>query len=157
MTPAINLVKKKKIKHTIHTYQHEPDHPSYGLEAPEKLGIPQEQVFKTLVTELGDSSLAVAIIPVNQMLSMKLLAKAAGVKKAGMADKKVVEKTTGYVLGGVSPLGQKKLLKTFLDDSAANHATIYVSAGKRGLEIELAPADLLQLTRGVLAQLCQEE
>ncbi|SHO47604.1 Cys-tRNA(Pro) deacylase [Desulfopila aestuarii] len=157
MTPAINLVKKKKIKHTVHTYQHEPDHPSYGLEASEKLGVPPEQVFKTLVAELGDGSLAVAIIPVNQMLSMKLLAKAAGVKKAGMADKKVVEKTTGYMLGGVSPLGQKKLLKTFLDDSANTQATIYVSAGKRGLEIELAPADLLQLTRGTMAQLCQEE
>ena len=157
MTPAINLVKKKKTKHTVHTYQHEPDHPSYGLEASEKLGVPPEQVFKTLVAELGDGSLAVAIIPVNQMLSMKLLAKAAGVKKAGMADKKVVEKTTGYVLGGVSPLGQKKLLKTFLDDSANTQATIYVSAGKRGLEIELAPADLLQLTRGTMAQLCQEE
>jgi Cys-tRNA(Pro)/Cys-tRNA(Cys) deacylase len=157
MTPAINLVKKKKIAHTVHSYQHEPNHPSFGLEASEKLGIPPEQVFKTLVAELGDGSLAVAIIPVNRMLSMKLLAKAAGAKNAGMADRKVVEKTTGYVLGGVSPLGQKKLLKTFLDDSAEHLATIYVSAGKRGLEIELAPADLLQLTRGSVAQLCQED
>jgi len=157
MTPAINLVKKTKIAHTVHSYQHEPNHPSFGLEASEKLGIPPEQVFKTLVAELGDGSLAVAIIPVNRMLSMKLLAKAAGAKNAGMADRKVVEKTTGYVLGGVSPLGQKKLLKTFLDDSAAHLTTIYVSAGKRGLEIELAPADLLQLTRGSVAQLCQEE
>ena len=157
MTPAINLVKKKKIKHTIHSYQHEADHPSYGLEASEKLGISPEQVFKTLVTELGDGSLAVAIIPVNQMLSLKLLAKAAGVKKAEMADKKLVEKATGYVLGGVSPLGQKKALKTFLDDSARSQATIFVSAGKRGLEIELAPADLLQLTGGAITTLCQED
>lgn len=157
MTPAINLLKKKKTKHTVHSYQHEPDHPSYGLEAAEKLGISPQQVFKTLVADLGDSNLAVAIIPVDQMLSMKLIAKAAGVKKASMADKKLVEKTTGYVLGGVSPLGQKKLLKTFLDDSADSQATIYVSAGKRGLEIELAPADLLLLTRGTLTRLCQEE
>jgi len=157
MTPAINLVKKKKVPHTVHSYQHEPDHPSYGMEASEKLGIPPEKVFKTLVAALGDGSLAVAIISVNQMLSMKQLAKAAGVKKAAMADKKVVEKTTGYVLGGVSPLGQKKLLKTYLDIAANDHPTIFVSGGRRGLEIELAPNDLLQLTRGVIARLCQED
>ena len=154
MTPAINLVKKKKITHTVHSYQHEPDHPSYGLEAAEKLGIPACRVYKTLVAELGDATLAVAIIPVEKMLSMKLLAKAAGAKKAGMADRKVVEKTTGYVLGGVSPLGQKKLLPTYIDDSAEQHPTIYVSAGRRGLEIELAPASLLELTRGRMAPLC---
>jgi len=127
------------------------------MEASEKLGIPPEKVFKTLVAALGDGSLAVAIISVNQMLSMKQLAKAAGVKKAAMADKKVVEKTTGYVLGGVSPLGQKKLLKTYLDIAANDHPTIFVSGGRRGLEIELAPNDLLQLTRGVIARLCQED
>jgi len=157
MTPAINLLKKRKTSHNVHSYQHDPNHQSYGLEAAEKLGIPPEQVFKTLVAELGDGSLVVAIVPVNQMLSMKQLAKSAGAKKAGMAEKKSVEKATGYVLGGVSPLGQKKLLPTFLDDSAAGFATIFVSAGRRGLEIELAPADLLQLTRGALAPLCQEE
>jgi len=157
MTPAINLLKKRKTSHKVHSYQHDPNHPSFGLEASEKLGVPQERVFKTLVAELGDGSLAVAVIPVSQMLSMKQLAKSAGAKKAGMAEKKTVEKTTGYVLGGVSPLGQKKLLPTFLDDSAANFATIYVSAGRRGLDIELTPADLLQLTRGTLAPLCQEE
>ena len=157
MTPAINILKKKKIKHTVHSYEHDADHPSYGLEAAEKLGIEPKRVFKTLVAELADGTLAVAIIPVDQMLSMKLLAKAAGVKKAGMAERSAVEKSTGYVLGGVSPLGQKKLLKTFLDVSARNYATIHVSAGRRGLEIELAADDLLSLTRGVTAPLCQED
>ncbi len=156
MTPAINLLKKKKVRHKVHSYDHDPNHPSYGLEAAEKLGLNSQQVFKTLVSELGDGTLVVAIIPVDQMLNMKLLAKAAGAKKAGMADKKVVEKTTGYILGGVSPLGQKKLLKTLLDISADTYATIHVSAGRRGLEIEIAPNDLLKLTRGVTAPLCQE-
>lgn len=121
------------------------------------MGFAPQQVFKTLVAELGDKTLAVAIIPVDKMLGMKQLAKAAGAKKAAMADKKVVEKTTGYVVGGVSPLGQKKLLKTILDSSAQNFATICVSAGRRGLEIELSPNDLLKITRGVTASLCQEE
>lgn len=155
MTPAINILKKKKIRHKVHSYTHDGDHPSYGLEAAEKLGLNPDQVFKTLVAELGDGTLVVAIIPVNQMLSMKLLAKAAGAKKATMADKAKVEKTTGYVLGGVSPLGQKKQLKTFLDTSAADFPAIHVSAGRRGLEIELNHQDLLALTRGNLAELCQ--
>lgn len=155
MTPAINILKKKKISHRVHSYSHDGDHPSYGLEAAEKLGLNPEQVFKTLVAELGDGSLVVAIIPVSQMLNMKLLAKAAGAKKAAMADKAKVEKTTGYVLGGVSPLGQKKQLQTFVDATAGSFATIHVSAGRRGLEIELSPNDLLQLTRASLADLCQ--
>lgn len=157
MTPAINILKKKKITHTVHSYEHDADHPSYGLEAAEKLGVEPRRVFKTLVAELADGLLAVAIIPVDRMLSMKLLAKAAGVKKAGMAERSVVEKSTGYVLGGVSPLGQKKMLKTFLDVSAREFATIHVSAGRRGLEIELSADDLIKLTRGITAPLCQED
>jgi Cys-tRNA(Pro)/Cys-tRNA(Cys) deacylase len=156
MTPAINILKKKKIPHTIHSYQHDGDHPSYGLEAAEKLGLDPQQVFKTLVAELGDGSLVVAVIPVDRMLNMKLLAKAAGEKKADMADKRLVERTTGYVLGGVSPLGQKKQLRTFLDISAQDLKTIFVSAGRRGLEIEISPQDLLALTRGMTAAICQE-
>lgn len=157
MTPAIHLLQKKRLSHTVHSYQHDPGHPSYGLEASEKLGITPDRVYKTLVAELGDGSLAVAIIPVDQQLSMKQLARAAGAKKATMANGKAVERSTGYVLGGVSPLGQKKLLPTFLDQSAGAQPTIFVSAGRRGLEIELAPKDLLQLTRGMLAELCREE
>jgi len=148
MTPAINYAKKHKISFTIHKYQHDPDHESFGLEAAEKLGLNPERVFKTLVARLDNTELAVAILPVSRMLNLKSFARACGVKKSVMADKAVVEKTTGYVLGGVSPLGQKKRLKTIVDTAAADHQTIYVSAGRRGLEIELAPDDLLRLTSG---------
>ncbi len=155
MTPAINIAKKKKVQHTVHTYQHDPDHQSYGLEAAEKLSVDPARVFKTLVTQLNAGELVVAIVPVDRMLDLKLLAKAAGAKKAAMAEKSAVERTTGYVLGGVSPLGQKKQLRTFLNDSASDWPTIYVSAGRRGMEIELSPADLLRLTRGSAAPLCR--
>lgn len=157
MTPAINILKKKKVTYTVHSYQHDSDHASYGLEAVEKLALNPDQVFKTLVASLDDGSLAVAIIPVAHKLNMKLLAKAAGAKKAAMADKAIVEKTTGYVLGGVSPLGQKKQLKTYIDASAAELSTMFVSGGKRGLEIELAPQDLATLTRATFAEICQHE
>jgi Cys-tRNA(Pro)/Cys-tRNA(Cys) deacylase len=155
MTPAINLAKKAKIAFKIHEYAHDPANEAYGLEAAEKLGLPPTQVFKTLVVSLDGKELAVGILPVAAMLSMKAIAKAAHAKKADMADKALVARTTGYVLGGVSPLGQKKLLKTFIDTSAAQFPTIYVSAGRRGLEIELAAQDLQQLTRGVLVALTQ--
>jgi len=155
MTPGINLAKKAKIFHRVHEYSHDPSSESYGLEAAEKLGIPETRVFKTLVVNLDNKELAVGVIPVSSMLSMKLIAKAAGAKKAVMAGKSDVERSTGYVLGGVSPLGQKKRLKTYIDVSAKNHSTIYVSAGRRGLEIELGPDDLLNLVNGELADLCQ--
>lgn len=157
MTPAINLLKKKKITHKVHSYKHDGDHPSFGLEAAEKLGLNPQRVFKTLVAQLDGKELAVAIIPVSKKLNMKMLAKAAGVKKATMADKDLVVKTTGYILGGVSPLGQKKQLKTFLDSTADGFGTIFFSGGRRGLEIELAPKDLLTLTRGLLAEISQHE
>ncbi|WML91712.1 Cys-tRNA(Pro) deacylase [Thiothrix lacustris] len=155
MTPAINLAKKAKIAFKVHEYAHDPANEAYGLEAAEKLGLPPTQVFKTLVVSLDGKELAVGILPVAAMLSMKAIAKAAHAKKADMADKALVARTTGYVLGGVSPLGQKKLLKTFIDTSAAQFPTIYVSAGRRGLEIELVAQDLQQLTRGVLVELTQ--
>ena len=149
MTPAINLAKKKKIKHTVHEYSHDSNAigngESYGQEAADKMGIAPEQVFKTLVVMLETKELVVAIIPVSSLLSMKQVAKAAKAKKAVMANKQDVERSTGYVLGGVSPLGQKKYLRSFIDDSAQNFTTLFVSAGKRGLEIELSPADLSEL------------
>lgn len=135
-------------------YAHDPACASYGLEAAEKLGVDPERVFKTLVADLG-GELVVAVIPVEAMLGLKHLAKAAGAKKAAMADKSLVERTTGYVLGGVSPLGQKKRLRTFVDASATAHATILVSGGRRGLDIEIAPADLARMTGGGFARLTQ--
>ena len=155
MTPGINVANKNKITHTVHEYAHDSSAESYGLEAAEKLGVPVAKVFKTLVVSLDNKELAVAIIPVSSMLSMKLMAKAAGAKKATMATQSEVERSTGYVLGGVSPLGQKKRLKTIIDSSAKIQATIYVSAGRRGLEIELSPEDLEGLVSGVLAEICQ--
>ncbi|EKO3859741.1 Cys-tRNA(Pro) deacylase [Vibrio harveyi] len=156
MTPAINLAKKKKVSHTIHQYEHDPRAESYGLEAAEVLGQDPKKVFKTLLFCLNGEpkNLAVAIIPVDQKLNLKLAAKAAKGKKADMADPEIAQKTTGYVVGGISPLGQKKALPTFLHESATQQETICVSAGKRGLEIELAPKDLLSLTRGQFAPLC---
>ncbi len=142
MTPAINLVRKHNIPHRLHEYAHDPAHPSYGQEAADKLGVPPPQVFKTLVAKLDGRQLVVAVIPVSTQLNMKHLARAAAGKKAEMADKAEVQRVTGYVLGGVSPLGQKKILPTYIDQSANAFDTIYISAGRRGLEIELDPDDL---------------
>ncbi|TXS95555.1 Cys-tRNA(Pro) deacylase [Parahaliea maris] len=153
MTPGIDAARKAGIAFDIHEYDHDPAAASYGLEAAEKLGVPAEQVFKTLVVDAG-GALVVAILPVNETLNLKKIARAAGAKKAAMADSKRVERSSGYVLGGVSPLGQKRALATYLDASADELDSIYVSAGRRGLEIALAPADLLAITRGSLADLC---
>ena len=155
MTPGINIAKKAGIAHTVHEYAHDSSSASYGLEAAEKLGVPEDRVFKTLVVTLNNDALAVAVLPVSSMLSMKLMAKAAGAKKAVMADQADVERATGYVLGGVSPLGQKKRLKTIIDSSARAFSTIYVSAGRRGLEIELNASDLARLVGGRFAGVCQ--
>jgi Cys-tRNA(Pro)/Cys-tRNA(Cys) deacylase len=155
MTPAIELAKQRGIAHQVHQYQHDPAAASYGLEAAEKLGLLPQQVFKTLVLSLDSKQLAVAILPVDQLLSMKQLAKALGAKKADMANAADVMRSTGYVLGGVSPLGQKKLLPSVIDSSAQQFATIYVSAGRRGLEIELSAADLRQLLNAQFVALCQ--
>lgn len=149
MTPAINYLKKNKIKFNLHRYKHDAKHPSYGLEAAEKLGLNPDQVFKTLVVQLDGDELAVAIIPVTKTLNMKEMARLYQVKKVGMADARQVQSTTGYVLGGVSPLAQKKALRTVLDSAADDYATIFVSGGRRGIEIELPPADLLRLCNGI--------
>ncbi|HKI81492.1 MAG TPA: Cys-tRNA(Pro) deacylase [Pseudodesulfovibrio sp.] len=154
MTPAINAAKKAKIKYTVHEYDHDPAAPSFGEEAAEKLGVPPERVFKTLVVDAG-AGLAVAVVPVLLKLDLKAMAKALKAKKAAMAEVKVVERTTGYVVGGVSPLGQKKRLPTVLDDSAQGFETIFVSGGKRGLDIELSPTDLAALTRASFASVAR--
>jgi len=155
MTPGINVAKQRKITHKVHEYTHDPSSESYGLEAAEKLGVDEVRVFKTLVVTLDNKELAVGVVPVLSMLSMKLIAKATGAKKAVMAAQADVERSTGYVLGGVSPLGQKKRLKTIIDLSAKEFSTIYVSAGRRGFEIELSPEDLTTLVNGKLAEICQ--
>lgn len=150
MTPAINAAKKAKITFFIHEYEHDPSAESYGLEAAEKLNLEPARVFKTLVVSAG-SDLVVVVVPVARQLNLKRLAKALGVKKAAMADVGRVERATGYVVGGVSPLGQKKCLATVIDESARTWETIFVSAGRRGLDIELSPEDLTALTRASFA------
>ena len=155
MTPAINTAKQNNVIYKVHEYLHVSTNESYGEEAAKKLGISADRVFKTLVVCIDNKTLAVAVLPVSSMLSMKLIAKAYSAKKATMADKADVERATGYVLGGVSPLGQKKRLRTFIDASAKQFPTIYVSAGKRGLEIELSPQDLQQLTQAKMTDICQ--
>ncbi|NQZ52306.1 MAG: Cys-tRNA(Pro) deacylase [Moritella sp.] len=156
MTPAVKLAKKAKIAHTTHEYQHDSNAGSYGLEAAEKMAVAAERIFKTLVVDIGDKKLVVAVVPVTAMLNLKAIAKAAKAKKAIMADKNDVMRSTGYVLGGVSPLGQKKRLLTVIDSSAQAHETIYVSAGRRGLEIELSPLDLKQLTNAEFAAISSD-
>ncbi|GAA3461388.1 MULTISPECIES: Cys-tRNA(Pro) deacylase [Saccharothrix] len=149
-TPATALLDKQKVAHTLHAYEHDPRHESYGLEAAEALGVPPGRVFKTLVADV-DGKLAVGVVPVTGQLDLKALAAALGGKKAKMAEVAAAERATGYVAGGISPLGQKKRLPLVLDASAEGFDTVYCSAGRRGLEVELAPADLLRLTGGVVA------
>lgn len=158
MTPAINAAKKAKVAHEVLEYQHDPAAESYGEEAAQALGLNPAQVFKTLLVSLSGhkSTLAVAVLPVTHMLSLKAIAKAVGAKKAEMADPKLAERTTGYIVGGISPIGQKKALPTVIDDSARSLERMHVSAGRRGLEIAIAPADLATLTRAVFAPLTAE-
>ncbi|MFR9732117.1 Cys-tRNA(Pro) deacylase [Saccharopolyspora sp. MS10] len=143
-TPATALLARRRITHQVHAYEHDPRAESYGLEAAEALGRPAEQVFKTLVADV-DGALAVGVVPVTGQLDLKALAAALGGKKAKMAEMSAAERATGYVAGGISPLGQKKRLPVVLDSSAETFATILCSAGRRGLEIELAPGDLVLL------------
>lgn len=147
MTPAIRAMKRHKINYDIHQYQHDVNTQSFGLEAAEKLAVDPKKIFKTLVVSTDTQQLAVAIVPVELKLNLKAMAKALKCKKVKMADTQLVEKTTGYVLGGVSPLGQKKRLTTIMDAKCKDFACIFVSGGKRGLEIELSATDLAQLTQ----------
>ena len=144
MTPAIKVAEKHNIKFQVHQYKHDKKHESYGLEAAEKMNVDPQQVFKTLVVEV-DKQLVVAILPVTEQLNLKAVASALKGKKAQMANKNDVLRSSGYVLGGVSPLGQKKQLTTVIDESAKAFPNIYVSAGKRGLEIQLNAQDLASI------------
>ncbi|MDO5769547.1 MAG: Cys-tRNA(Pro) deacylase [Psychrobacter sp.] len=156
MTPAINLAKKLKLNYQVHEYHHDDNAESFGQEAADKLGVAASRVFKTLVVSDEHEALAVAIVPVCSKLNLKKLAKALGCKKTQMADPKLVQRSTGYVLGGVSPLGQKKRLPTVIDVSAAPLATIYVSGGRRGLEIELPPNELAEALSASFADIQEE-
>lgn len=137
-TPATVALTKAKIEFTTHAYEHDPAAKSYGLEAAEALGLAPEQVFKTLLVEV-DGKLAVGVVPVGKQLDLKAIAAAAGGKKAVMADPAAAERTTGYVVGGISPIGQKRALPTVVDSTATDHPRVYVSGGRRGLDIGLSP------------------
>lgn len=144
-TPATALVARHKVTHRVHEYPHDPRTGSYGAEAAEALGVAAGRVFKTLVARV-DGTLTVAVVPVTSSLDLKALAAAVGGKKATMAGATDAERATGYVCGGISPLGQRRRLPTVLDTSAERYETVYCSAGRRGLELELSAADLVRLT-----------
>jgi Cys-tRNA(Pro)/Cys-tRNA(Cys) deacylase len=145
MTPAVALLDREKVPYTLHAYEHDPKAPSYGLEAAEKLGLDPARVFKTLLADV-DGTLVVCVVPVERQLDLRALG-----KRAQMAKPAQAERATGYVVGGISPLGQRKRLQTVVDESALGFETIHVSAGRRGLEVELDPRDLVRLTSARVA------
>lgn len=153
MTPAIKAAEHAGVAIRVHEYAHDPNNSNFGLEAAEALGLDPRCVFKTLLVALnGDMrKLAVAIVPVSGQLDLKAMAAACKVKKVAMAQAEAAERATGYIVGGISPLGQKKQLPTVLDASADDFASVYVSGGRRGLDIELAPRDLATLCQATIA------
>lgn len=151
MTPAVHAARQAGIAFALHEYRHDPRAASYGLEAAEALGLDVARVFKTLVAAPEGKGLWVAVVPVAGLLDLKALAQAAGAKRAVMVEPKAAERATGYVVGGISPLGQRQRLSTVVDAGALRYPTIFVSAGRRGLEIELAPSDLITLCAAKVA------
>ncbi|MAS55454.1 MAG: Cys-tRNA(Pro) deacylase [Pimelobacter sp.] len=150
-TPATVALTRAGIEFTVRGYDHDPRAASFGLEAAAALGVPAERVFKTLLVGV-DGALTVAIVPVSGQLDLKALARAVGGRRAVMADPATAERATGYVVGGISPIGQRRAHPTVLDTSALAHASILVSGGRRGLDLELAPADLVAITDAIVDQ-----
>ncbi len=149
-TPATVALTRARVPFTVHTYEHDPAATSYGREAARALGLDPERVLKTLFTSV-DGALVVGIVPVSGQLDLKAVAAAVGGKKATMADPAVAERASGYVVGGISPVGQKRAHPTVLDATATGHETVFVSGGKRGMDLEVAPEDLVRVTGAVLA------
>lgn len=153
MTPACVELDRAGVSYAVHPYEHDPDAESFGLEAAEALGVEPAVVFKTLMASLDSGELVVAIIPVSEMLDLKALANTFGVKRAAMADVRVAERSSGYVAGGISPFGQRTRRRTAIDDSATVCETIFVSGGRRGLDLEIAPAAVISLLSANIAAL----
>jgi Cys-tRNA(Pro)/Cys-tRNA(Cys) deacylase len=159
MTPAINLLKKLKTQFNIHQYQHDPKQTRYGQEAVDKLypslNVTASQIFKTLIVNLNgnNKTLAVCVLPVNEHLDLKKVAQRLNCKKIDLADANLAQKVTGYLVGGISPLGQKQQLFTLIDSSANQHKTMFISGGRRGLEIEIAPQDLADILQAQLTDI----
>ncbi|MDX6207495.1 MAG: Cys-tRNA(Pro)/Cys-tRNA(Cys) deacylase [Frankiales bacterium] len=149
-TPATVALTKAGVPFTVHAFDHDPHSNSYGLDAAAALGVQPERVFKTLVADV-DGQLVVAVVPVSGQLDLKALASTLGAKKAAIAEPALAERSSGYVVGGISPIGQRKRLTTVVDESAMGHPTVYVSAGRRGTDLELAPADLVAATSAQVA------
>lgn len=157
-TPAVRALTTAGVEFTEHPYEHDPAAQSYGLEAAEAIGVAPERVYKTLLAQTdlpANHGLVVGIVTVTGQLDLKALAAAVGAKKATMAEPALAERTTGYVVGGISPLGQKRALPTVVDESALAHGTVFVSGGRRGLDLEVAPSDLVALTSATVADIAR--
>ena len=154
-TPATVALTRAGIEFVLHEYDHDPRATSYGSEAAEALGLDPARVYKTLMASV-DGSLAAAVVPVSGWLDLKALARTLGASKAGMADQADAERATGYVVGGISPIGQKRRHPTVVDSTALDHPTVYVSAGRRGLDLEISPADLVRITEAIVDRVGRE-
>lgn len=153
-TPATAVLAAARIVHVVHAYDHDPGAASYGLEAADALGVEADRIFKTLLADTGDE-LVVGVVPVTAQLDLKALAAAVGARRVAMADPAVAERRTGYVVGGISPIGQKHGHRTVIDETAELWETVYVSGGRRRLEVELAPADLIAVTGATVADIAR--
>lgn len=151
-TPATRLLTASNVPFTLHRYHHDSTVTDFGAEAARMLNVAAERIYKTLIVDAGDR-LAIAVVPVNSRMQLSAVASCLGVKRVRLADPAVAQRKTGYVVGGISPLAQKSLLPTVIDESSLEHPTVFVSGGRRGLDIEISPADLLALTRGTTAPL----